>query len=129
MEFMNSLEQPPPSTTVCRSEKLAIIVSLDKIEAMARLISSIGLKDKDLSAKKVTSSCSSVCLVNTRPDTFSQTCNRSTIHSQPSASKDRAVLEEIFAAADIHLDGRRPWDIRVNDAKVNAFIECGDFTC
>jgi cyclopropane-fatty-acyl-phospholipid synthase len=60
--------------------------------------------------------------MNTRPDTFSQTCDGSTIHTQPRASKHRALLEEIFAAADIHLDGRRPWDIRVHDERFYARV-------
>jgi cyclopropane-fatty-acyl-phospholipid synthase len=60
--------------------------------------------------------------MNTRPDTFSQTCNGSAIHTQPRASKDRAVLEEIFAAADIHLDGQRPWDICVHDDRFYARV-------
>jgi cyclopropane-fatty-acyl-phospholipid synthase len=60
--------------------------------------------------------------MNTRPDAFSQTCDGSTIHTQPRASKHRTLLEEIFAAADIHLDGRRPWDIRVHDERFYARV-------
>jgi hypothetical protein len=60
--------------------------------------------------------------MNTRPDTFSQTCDGSTIHTQPLAFKHRALLEEIFAAADIHLDGGRPWDICVHDERFYARV-------
>jgi cyclopropane-fatty-acyl-phospholipid synthase len=60
--------------------------------------------------------------MNTRPDTFSQSCDGSSIHTQPRASKHRALLEEIFAEADIHLDGRRPWDIRVHDERFYARV-------
>ena len=60
--------------------------------------------------------------MNTGPDTFSQSCDGSTIHTQPRASKHRALLEEIFAEADIHLDGRRPWDIRVHDERFYARV-------
>jgi cyclopropane-fatty-acyl-phospholipid synthase len=60
--------------------------------------------------------------MNTRPDTFSQSCDGSIIHNQPRASKHRALLEELFAAADIHLDGRRPWDIRVHDERFYARV-------
>src|SRR5271168_3442733 len=61
--------------------------------------------------------------MNTRPDTVSQTCNGSAIPAQtPQASKHRALLEEIFAAADIHLDGRRPSDIRVHDDRFYARV-------
>jgi cyclopropane-fatty-acyl-phospholipid synthase len=60
--------------------------------------------------------------MNTRPDTFSQTGNGSAIHTQPRAPKHCALLEEIFAAADIHLDGRRPWDIRVHDNRFYARV-------
>ena len=53
---------------------------------------------------------------------FFPDCGNSTIHVQPRASTDRAVLGEIFAAADICLDGRRPWDIRVHDDRFYARV-------
>jgi cyclopropane-fatty-acyl-phospholipid synthase len=49
------------------------------------------------------------------PDTLSQTGSKpavSTVHRGPRA---HALLEEVFAAGDIHLDGHRPWDIRVRN--------------
>jgi cyclopropane-fatty-acyl-phospholipid synthase len=37
--------------------------------------------------------------------------------SPPRTSLAQATLQELFASADIRLDGRRPWDIRVHDAR------------
>lgn len=40
-----------------------------------------------------------------------------TSHHRPRA-RSRALLEKLLAPADIRLDGHRPWDIRVHDARM-----------
>ena len=37
--------------------------------------------------------------------------------SPPRTSLARATVQDLFASADIRFDGRRPWDIRVHDAR------------
>ena len=37
--------------------------------------------------------------------------------SPPRTSLAQATVQDLFASADIRFDGRRPWDIRVHDAR------------
>ena len=43
----------------------------------------------------------------------------------PRTSLAQATVQDLFASADIRLDGRRPWDIRVHDARFFRAVRAG----